>query len=132
MKIDGVFLRKAPHLSWRFGNPSEDKNLLGEPIPSGRKVIVRNKEAKGGDLTTAPPIPQYHLTARKAVGRWRHQKNREKGQWIDGELRQDYWTATYYVVMGEKVYYGPLYRLEAPTKEGVIAKESLEKQKAVA
>lgn len=125
MLIDGVQMRPSDHLTWRYGDPSRDRNLKGEPIGSDRKVIVRKKECRTYDEhgrekldpTPAPAIPQRHVARGKAFGNWRKSDDPSRKKWIDGEEHEVYWTAPYYVVMGNTVYQGPVYSDVDPHKK---------------
>lgn len=124
MRIDGVQMRPSDHLTWRYGDPSRDKNLKGEPIGSDKKVIVRKKKCRTYtehgqekvDPAPAPAIPQRHVSRNKAFGNWRKQDN-DQTKWIDGNEYRIYWTAPYYVVMGNTVYQGPVYSDVDPYKK---------------
>lgn len=119
-EIEGVLTRKATHLTARDAQEG-DKNLLGETINPGRKVIVRKRECRetdsGLDPSVAPPIPQVHAHDWKAYGDWQEQKNRD-GKYIAGEKREIYYTcAVYFVVnpVGDTVVYqGSIYSVRDP------------------
>lgn len=82
MRIKGVDVKEAPHIGWRQADPSRDKNLRGEPIPSNYVVFVYIKDCmlyeKDGrtyyNPENAPAIPVVHGGTYYAYGRERQSK----------------------------------------------------------
>ena len=119
MTINGIRLRKARHLTWRWGIPAIDKDLSGLPIDPTRKVFC----LKGEDMPEAQDehgrtmwnpsdlkaLPQSHTEPDWAYGPWRKQKRRRL---IEGREVYEYYTRPVYHALGTEVYYGTIYTLE--------------------
>lgn len=112
-EIDGILFREATHLI-ACDAQEGDTDMFGNPIPPGKKTFARRKT---GELIEQVPSPNNDF---RAYGQWRHQKRRDDGRWIDGELYQEYYTCPVYEAQGTKVLQGTIYSPTDPRVEAVM------------
>lgn len=122
MRREGIDLKRAPRIGWRYGDPERDRDLSGRPIERNYVafVYVRDCPIEVRDGRTiyrangAPMIPiSGHSRTNMAYGPWRVRDVRES-LWPGLERGIQYFsvyaTAAVYWVEGGHVWQGTVRR----------------------